>query len=93
MKKPSVFLIISILAVACNSGGGDKKAQLAELKKQKSEIDAKIAALEKETGAKDTNADNRIKLVMTAAVQPQTFKHYVEVQGTIDARQNINVTP
>lgn len=91
MKKSSIFLIISVLAVACNSG--DKKAQLAELKKEKSEIDAEISALEKETGAKDTNADNRIKFVMTTAVQPQTFKHYVEVQGTIDARQNINVTP
>lgn len=93
MKKLSIIMIATVLAVACNQQPSDKKTQLAELKKQKTEIDAKIAALEKEAGVKNDSTDNRVKLVMTSAVQPQTFKHYVEVQGTLDATQNINVTP
>jgi len=91
-RKTSLLVAVTFLAFACNSGGGDKKAELAELKKQKTELEAKIAALEKEVGA-NKPADNRITAVMTQPVQPQTFRHFVEVQGTLDADNNINITP
>lgn len=84
---------VIFLVFACGQqGGGDKKTQLAELKKQKAEIDTKIAALEKELGA-DKKENTRVTVVMAQPVQPQTFQHFVEVQGTLDSRNNINVTP
>mgnify|MGYP002779592970 CR=1 FL=1 len=79
-----------LAAVACQPA--DKKTQLAELKKQKTEIDSKIAALEKELGA-GKKENTRVTVVMAQPVQPQTFQHFVEVQGTLDSRNNINVTP
>jgi len=92
IRTTSLLVATVLLAVACNSGG-DKKAELADLRKQKAELETKIKALEKETGAGKPAEDNRVENVLIAPVQPQTFKHFVEVQGTLDSRNNINVTP
>ncbi len=90
--KTSLLVATTFLAFACGSGG-DKKAQLADLKKQKAELETKIQTLEKELGATKPADSSRVTTVMASAVQPQTFKHFVEVQGTVDADKNINVTP
>ncbi|MDJ1481234.1 efflux RND transporter periplasmic adaptor subunit [Cytophagaceae bacterium YF14B1] len=90
-SKTSLLAATTLLAVACGSGG-DKKAELAKLKEQKAELETKIVALEKELGTNKTDS-TRITTVMTTTVQPQTFKHFVEIQGSLDSRNNINVTP
>ena len=54
MKKLFIIPIIAISIIACNSGGGDKQAELDNLKKEEAEIKSKIAALEAELSANDT---------------------------------------
>ncbi|MBC8110192.1 MAG: efflux RND transporter periplasmic adaptor subunit [Verrucomicrobia bacterium] len=94
MKKFIIFLTSVTLLAACNKQAGDKKAELAELKKQKAGLDAKISVLEKEIGmSAEATAESKIKSVIIVPVQTQTFKHYIEVQGTLDSENNINVTP
>ncbi len=46
MKK--IFLIpgLTLVMIACHSGGTDKKAELETLKKQEAELKSKIATLE-----------------------------------------------
>ena len=92
MKRISLFIIAALLVVSCSKPAGDKKTQLADLKKQKSELDTKIQTLEKElgTGKEDST---KIKSVLATTIQPQTFKHYVEVQGNLDSDNNISVSP
>jgi RND family efflux transporter MFP subunit len=92
MKKTVLFLSMLALATACSKPAGDKKAELAELKKQKTELDTKIAALEKELGGNKEDS-TKIKIVVAEPVQPQTFKHFVEVQGSLDSDNNISVSP
>lgn len=91
-SKTSLLVATTFLVFACGSGG-DKKAELAKLKEDKAALETKIQALEKELGANKTEDSNRIAAVMTVVVQPQTFKHFVEIQGSLDSRNNINVTP
>jgi membrane fusion protein (multidrug efflux system) len=94
MKKLSSFIVLSLLVVACSQPSGDKKTQLAELKKQKTELEAKIKELEKEVSKEQSKPaqETRIKSVVVVPVGIQTFKHYLEVQGTLGSDQNINVT-
>ncbi|RYD78293.1 MAG: efflux RND transporter periplasmic adaptor subunit [Sphingobacteriales bacterium] len=94
--KNYIVLAISLstLLVACGGGGGDKKAELEKLKKEQADLQAKIATLEKETaGQGGDSATQPATLVAVSAVQTSDFKHYVEVQGKVDAEQNLMITP
>jgi RND family efflux transporter MFP subunit len=96
MKK---ILGVSSLALllgmaACNGGGNDKEAQLAELKKQQTEIQEQIATLEADLKAegKGGPVEKKTIPVTVAQVQPDTFRHYLEVQGRVDFDQNVLVS-
>ncbi|CAL1520676.1 efflux RND transporter periplasmic adaptor subunit [Chitinophaga sp. MM2321] len=95
MTKRYFFIIpvLTVILVACG-GGGNKSEQLQQLKQEKAkfntDIDKKIAALEKEVGKSDSVV--RMKDVVVAAVKDTTFEHYIDVQGSVDARENVNVS-
>lgn len=88
MKKILTITLSIILALtACKKGaeGGDKKALLADLKKQQSELNSKITALEKELSANDTTKKQREFPVTVAPVTPSVFNHFIELQGAVVA--------
>lgn len=89
MKQISILVLI-LTMVAC--GGADKKDQLAALKKQQTEINEQIKALEAElnAGAKDTGEN--AKQVILTDVTTAAFNHYVEIQGKLDGDDNVGVT-
>lgn len=89
MKK--IFLIpgLALVMIACNSGT-DKKVELEKLKKQESELKSKIAVLETELNGKDTAASG--VSVAVAALKPEIFKNYIDVQGRVDADENVGVS-
>jgi multidrug efflux pump subunit AcrA (membrane-fusion protein) len=96
MTKRYSFLVLSAtLIMAACGGGGDKTAQLQQLKQEKvkynEDIDKKIAALEKELGVKDSAAQ-KMKDVTVEEVRDTLFEHYIDVQGSVDARENVNVS-
>ncbi|MDB5013841.1 MAG: efflux transporter periplasmic adaptor subunit [Daejeonella sp.] len=90
MKK-LVYLIVIVFLASCGGKATDKKTELADLKKQRSEIDSKIAKLEEETGG-DKPA-KKILEVTVSEITTGTFKSYVEVQGKVDAEENVQVNP
>ena len=95
--------MIIFMAVASSCGdtskkeGGlsDKKASLEKLKKDKSDLDDKIAALEKDIAKLDTSAAKKedAKLVAITPVTLQDFKHYLDLQGIVDSRSISYITP
>lgn len=91
MKNTIFVTVIAVFLTSC--GAPDKKSALEKLKKQKSEIDAKITALEdeiKKSGA-DSTKEKSVE-VIAQAITPQIFKTYIEVQGRIDADENISLS-
>ena len=88
MKK--LIYIPALLLLAACSKPKDKKTELAELKKQQSELNDKIAKLQSEIGTTDSvkTLDVSIYKIETGA-----FSNYVEVQGKIDAEENVTAYP
>lgn len=88
MKK-NIYIPALLLLAAC-SQPKDKKAELADLKKQQSELNEKIAKLQSEAGTTDS-----VKTVDVSIhnIETGSFSNYVEVQGKIDAEQNVTAYP
>ena len=87
MKNKLLYISIATLLMAC--GAPDKKAELEKLKKQKSELETKIASLEEEVSKSDTTKKEKSTEVVATALVPQVFKTFIEIQGRIDADENV----
>jgi RND family efflux transporter MFP subunit len=85
-----IFLALILILSACSKP--DKKTELADLKSQQKEIEAKIKTLEKELGGGKKVEATPIN-VSVSAVEPQNFKHFVEAQGIVTSKNIVQVTP
>ncbi|MBE7176062.1 MAG: efflux RND transporter periplasmic adaptor subunit [Mucilaginibacter polytrichastri] len=85
MKKTAILSFVLFLAACGGDKPKDKKAELAELKKQQSALNDKITKLEAETGQKDSG---RVSEVSALTLEEKPFTSYVEVQGNVDAEEN-----
>ncbi|WP_461077797.1 efflux RND transporter periplasmic adaptor subunit [Spirosoma flavus] len=103
MKPYYAIALVGLLA-ACsgekneNGGASDvtaKREELASLKSQQTELNTKIKSLESELAKLDPKKQEeaRVKDVTVAPLTSGTFKHFVELQGTIDAKNNVQVSP
>lgn len=102
MKQFIIPLITAFLFLSsCNSVKdnnaqlNDKKGALEKLKGDKTKNDAAIKKLEDELAVLDTNAatSSKIKLVAVAPVSTQDFKHFIDLQGKVDADNISSITP
>ncbi len=95
-------LLLALLLTSCGSepttqeivASGDTEAvskKKVELLNQKKELETQITAIE------DYLEENTIKkagaLVSVTTVNDTLFRHYVELQGSVDTKQNIVITP
>lgn len=97
-----LFLLgFTALALGLNSCGNqsnptlaEKKDQLALLKNEKTELDKKIQLLEAEIAQIDTTAasEQKVKTVAINPVQTAVFRHFVSVQGQLEAEDDVMVT-
>lgn len=91
MKKHIILSIATSLLIACSAP--DKKAELEKLKKQQSEIETKIAALQAEIAKTDTsNTTEKTTEVIANPLVPQVFKTFIEIQGKVDADENVSLS-
>lgn len=89
MKK--ILYIAGILFLAaCSNKPKDKKTELADLQKQQAEINSKITKLQAETGSTDSTKSAEVS---TVEVKPGQFTNYVQIQGKIDAQDNVTAYP
>ena len=91
MMKKILFLSLVLAAFACSAP--DKKAKLETLKAEHDKIAQQIQELEKELGT--TGAADPLMNATTVAItdlQPSEFKHFIEIQGKIDAEENTQVS-
>ncbi|ASU34607.1 efflux RND transporter periplasmic adaptor subunit [Mucilaginibacter xinganensis] len=89
MKK-LLYIPALILLAACSNKPKDKKAQLADLKKQQADLGAKIIKLQSEVGTTDSSKTTDVS---TVVLKPADFTNYVQIQGKIDAQDNVTAYP
>lgn len=84
-----------LLMASCGSSAkdekgalGDKKAELEKLKKQQKEVNDKIVKLEEEISKLDSSAAVKSKLVALSTIGTDTFTHFIDLQGKVEA-QNV----
>lgn len=104
MKSYYLIGLVTSVLLACsgekkgsNSASGlqQKKEELATLKTQQAELTTKIKVLEADVTKLDPQLAEaaRVKDVAVMPVTASTFRHFVELQGTIDAKNNVQVSP
>jgi RND family efflux transporter MFP subunit len=91
-NKITVFLTACGIAILTACGNSDPAAQLEKLKAQRAEIDAKITELEGQVNAGQP-AETKAKEVLAASIVTQEFKHYIDVQGVVDAESQAAIQP
>jgi RND family efflux transporter MFP subunit len=90
MKK-ILFIAAALFLASCGEKPTDKKSELEALKKERAELNAKIEKLESEVGIVEAASD--IKDVNLLELAEGSFENYLEVQGKIDAEENVQVNP
>ena len=91
MKKYFSLVVIStIILAAC--GTKDPQAQLEALKAERSALDVKIQELEAQL-AQNGGIEVKSKEVLTTTMSPTVFRHYIDVQGVVDAESQAAVQP
>ncbi|HNF00817.1 MAG TPA: efflux RND transporter periplasmic adaptor subunit [Ferruginibacter sp.] len=105
MKKLTFALLtVTTLALLAACGGSnkdaaalisDKKAAIEKLKSQNTKNEEEIKKLQAELEKIDSNAANaaKIKLVNVAPVLVQDFKHFIDLQGHVDAENISYISP
>ncbi len=103
LTRLSLFILFTAFTLSCGNTGkkekegalNDKKAELQKLKGDKTRLDEQIDNLEKDISQLDTNSSltEKPKLVGLTTVKMQDFKHYLELQGKVDAQNISYVAP
>ena len=92
MKKIFSLILITVAVAACGKKeAGDRATQLADLRKQQTDLTTKIAALEKELGKSDTTKKEKIKFISTTNLTPSVFTHFIELQGAVVADEEVYI--
>ncbi len=97
--KNTFFILFSVIVLAsCSKGGGDKvsekRAELAKLQANEKTLVADIKKLQAELDILDPKKEaEKVIAVTVSPIATQTFKHFVEIQGRVDAKNNLFVSP
>ncbi len=88
--RATAIVLLSIFIAACGGSKLDKKKlELEKLNGEMADLKTKIADLEKEIGASDTTKKAIAKFVALNVLQTEIFKTFIDVQGKIDAEENV----
>ncbi len=96
------YYTIGLLATVLAACSGEKKSdlatkneELAKLKSEQADLNAKIRTLEGEVTKLDPKKkeEARVKDVAVSPLAASTFRRYVELQGTVDTKNNVQVAP
>lgn len=89
------FLQMAVLGLAMTGlaacGAKDPAAELVALKSQKAQLETQIAELEKQVNA-GKPVEKKVKTVGLSEVATAPFRHYIDLQGKVDADESVTAT-
>ncbi|RPE13048.1 efflux RND transporter periplasmic adaptor subunit [Chitinophaga lutea] len=90
-RKYFVLPLLTIVLAACGGGEGKPEEQIQKKKQEIAKLQQEVKELEKKT--KGTDTVQKMKTVSIASITDTVFEHYIDIQGTVDARENVDVSP
>ncbi len=93
MKRVVIGLFAVAILASCSQKAEDaeaKRQELQKLKQQQHELSQKIEALEKEVASSE---EEEVIEVKVSELSERKFEHFIEVNGSVEAEYNINVSP
>jgi RND family efflux transporter MFP subunit len=87
----AAFVALVLASCSAKNTSEDPLAKLAELKEQKSALDAQISALEQQLKA-EGKIEEKFHTIAVMEVKPAPFSHYIDLQGRVDASESITAT-
>jgi membrane fusion protein, multidrug efflux system len=90
MKNLVLITSVSILALS-SCGGGDKNP-LDALKQRQAELKTELATITDSIAKLEGDSSKKFVLVDAAPLKPQIFKSYINVQGKVDADENVSLS-
>jgi RND family efflux transporter MFP subunit len=96
MKNIYILIIASIITASCtekvkNESLDSLHSKKSELVTQIDELNKELKAVEKEISKLDTS--KKLPIITSIPVKNGPFKHYVEVQASVQADKNIEIRP
>jgi len=96
MKKIIILLTIAIITLSCEKEV--KNSSLEELNIEKTALVSKIDSLKNklnivEQEISKLDKSKKLQLVSISPVQNKLFKHFIEIQGIVQADKNIEIRP
>jgi RND family efflux transporter MFP subunit len=98
MKKIIVITALSIAVLACSKKEDDatvdqliSNKNVAELQAKKATLQADLSKIDEALAQLDVKKEEA--LVTTATLKDTVFNHYLEVQGSVETKENIVVQP
>jgi len=85
------FSLVIVLLASCGGGQKDPATELAALKDQKAKLDTQIADLEKQVNAANPPV-KKVKIVGLTEISIAPFRHYIDLQGKVDADESVMAT-
>lgn len=85
------FTLVMALLASCGGGSKDPATELASLKDKKAKIEAQISDLEKQVNA-GSPATKKVKTVGLSEIKIAPFRHYIDLQGKVDADESVMAT-
>lgn len=99
MKQSTLIFVIALLFSACGNAPKEtptdlagRKALLAEKETTLNQLQSEIAALKAEIEKEEPPKEKKRRLVTTVPVTKKDFQHFVEIQGTVQSDDYVNVT-
>ncbi|MCB0428914.1 MAG: efflux RND transporter periplasmic adaptor subunit [Flavobacteriales bacterium] len=97
MKRLLYFIPVLALLAACQQKNGEGEvawlhAERDSLKSKYDEIGKRLAEIDVQLTKLDTTIQKRVFLVSARTLQPDTFEHYFEVQGLVEADKSVTIT-
>ena len=93
MKKTILSLAVLIALASCGEQNTNTQQQagLDQLKKERDALNEKITQLEEEMAKTDSTRDEKLKTVEILPLKLKRFDHYIDVQGKVDADENVSL--
>lgn len=97
VKKPAKLfngLILPIVAmvIVLSACGGKKEVTLEDLKKQQAELKTQLSDISNQIAKMEGDSNKKFVLVEAKSIMPSTFKTYINVQGHVDAEENVSLS-